>query len=67
MFNVGGAEKNTADLPVGDVSTWWKGVRDLLAQSILIGQSLVMAIVCRSVAMEIMAATQKVKVSFVGQ
>lgn len=62
---LGGAEKDTADLPVGDVSLWWKGVRDILAQSILIGQSLIMAIVCRSVAMEVMAAIQKVKVSFI--
>lgn len=52
----------TVDQSVSDVSSWWQAVRYLLSESILIGQSLVMAIVCRSVAMEIMTAAQKVKV-----
>lgn len=48
------------------VSSWWQSVRDILSQSVLIGQSLVMAVVCRSVAMELNAATQKIKVMLWG-
>ncbi|XP_057316884.1 rab3 GTPase-activating protein non-catalytic subunit-like isoform X2 [Hydractinia symbiolongicarpus] len=59
----GGAEKESVTRSVGMVSSWWQSVRDILSQSVLIGQSLVMAVVCRSVAMELNAATQKIKSS----
>lgn len=57
-----GAEKTSVDLPVGEVSVWWQSVREILAKSVLVGQALIMAVVCRSVAMEIQSAAQKVKV-----
>ena len=60
---LGGNEKELLDHPVGKVSQWWQGVRNILSSSELIAQSLMMAVVCRSVAMEMTAASQKIKVS----
>lgn len=60
---LGGNEEEHLDHPVGKVSQWWQGVHNILSSSVLIAQSLVMAVVCRSVAMEMMAAAQKIKVS----
>lgn len=60
-FSLDGAE-SSVDLPVGEVSVWWQSVRQILAKSVLVGQALIMAVVCRSVAMEIQSAAQKVKV-----
>lgn len=60
---LGGNEKELLDHPVGKVSQWWQGVRNILSSSELIAQSLMMAVVCRSVAMEMTAAAQKIKVS----
>jgi len=57
----GGAEAENVDQLVGQVSKWWQEVRNILSQSVLIAQSLIMAFVCRSVSMEINAAAQKVK------
>ena len=57
----GGPEQEATLQPVGEISPWWSVVRQVLCGSVLIGQSLLMAVVSRSVSIEISAAAQKVK------
>lgn len=57
----GGAETDTANLPVNKTSEWWNSIRNVLSDSNEIGNSLIVSIICRSVTIELNLAANKVK------
>ena len=56
------SEMSSSQLRDNDISPWWANVRQTLAQSTSTNRALFLAAVCRSVALEISTASNKVEV-----
>ncbi|XP_047132178.1 rab3 GTPase-activating protein non-catalytic subunit isoform X1 [Hydra vulgaris] len=59
----GGAEVPAVELSVGSICQWWQCIRDKLSKSIMIGHSLVLGYICRSVAIELNLSARKIKIT----